>query len=277
MFDFLNPINAIEALLKSIVEEVNTLSTGIAADVSQSPQQVFGDIWDKLMRICSTAFMPIALCIIAFLMASELYNLYVKNNGKLDLEVVCATFFKFVLPYLLITHVYDFMAILFQFCTSATTGLGKSLAETLTVNAGNLEDTLAQVREWNWFQQLGYWIELLFIKFGFSILWICAKIIVYGRLFQLMILWLLAPIPCASVLHSEENQIFKNFIKTFAALVLQGAVMVICIALYSALVSAGIFSGNPDAMGWSLLGYSVILIFMLFRSEQIAKRVMNTF
>ncbi len=278
MFDWIAPVDYLISLLQELVNEIESMAAGLSEQIALSPADMFGTVWQTTMKICSTALMPLAICIVGFLLCSELYNLYCKNNGKLDIELICVTAIKFILPFLLMTHVYDFVNVIFQLFSNVTTWIGKGIVNSYSANVDitALTDSISKMGT---FERIGMWLELVIIKWGFRLMWIMAQIIVFGRLFHMALLWLFAPIPCATALHSEHSQIFKNYIKTFAALVLQGALIVVCCGLYAGLVSTG-FIGNSAGMqygGWILLLYSVILIFTLFRTEKIAKRLLNTF
>ena len=67
----------------------------------------------------------------------------------------------------------------------------------------------------------------------------------------------------------------NNYLKALFALAFQGFLIMVCIAIYAALV-ANIGSGDSfRASVWTVAGYSALLCFILLKSGSIAKSIFN--
>ena len=103
-------------------------------------------------------------------------------------------------------------------------------------------------------------------------------VIVYGRLFEIMLYWLVAPLPLATITHQEHSQIAKGFLKMMAAVMLQGVLMLLCISIYAAISASLIDPANIDMYtSWNLVWPTALLIFTLIKSGSLAKRICGTF
>ena len=82
----------------------------------------------------------------------------------------------------------------------------------------------------------------------------------------------ISPIPIATFPSDDLNQIAKGFLKSFAAVCLQGAFIYLILSFFPILVSSNILG---DTSAWGLLLYSLILALGVFSSSRWAKSVCN--
>ena len=57
---------------------------------------------------------------------------------------------------------------------------------------------------------------------------------------------------------------------------LQGFLILICVGIYSVLISQAAISDDLIASLWGVVGYSVLLCFTLFKTGALARAVLNT-
>lgn len=261
---------------------INGLFGGLNGDlknatsqITMSPADAFGQkFWETMLSIGTTVIMPFAITLMCYAMAAELYHVYVKSNGHLDLELVSSTFFKFVLPFILITKTYDLIKLIFTVVNALLTQLSGALTSGELggiVDPSALETQLSNMDFWG---KLGLMVELWPMALGMKIMGIVITVIVYGRLFEIVLYWIFSPIPLSMLMHSEFSQIGKNFIKMFVAILLQGGFMVLCVAMYAILIRQHVFSAS-FAEGWSILTYSAVLVFVLTKTGSLSKRMLG--
>jgi len=82
---------------------------------------------------------------------------------------------------------------------------------------------------------------------------------VYGRFFRIFMATAIAPIPLASFAGEPTANIGKSFIKTYAALCLQGCVIVLACVIFSVVASEEPTLGNVTGMSavtitWQYIG-----------------------
>jgi uncharacterized protein (DUF697 family) len=85
-----------------------------------------------------------------------------------------------------------------------------------------------------------------------------------------------APIPFATMANREWGQIGNNYLKGLFALAFQGFLIMVCVAIYAALVQNIPMAGNVHAAIWTTVGYTVLLAFALFKTASLAKSLFNS-
>ena len=122
------------------------------------------------------------------------------------------------------------------------------------------EEIKAAVGEVGFFQSIPLWAVsligcLVIIVMGFILI-----LTVYSRFFKLYLYTAIAPIPLSSFAGEPSSSIGKSFIKSYAAVCLEGAVIVIACIIFTVLASTPTI--KPDSTAITMLwGYIVSLVF----------------
>jgi hypothetical protein len=106
-----------------------------------------------------------------------------------------------------------------------------------------------------------------------NIMAVCIFIIIYGRMLEIYVCVSIAPIPLATMANREWGQIGNNYLKTLFALAFQGFLILICVAVYGALLKAMPTSDNIHLAVWSTVGYTALLCFGLFTTGGLSKQL----
>ena len=88
------------------------------------------------------------------------------------------------------------------------------------------------------------------------ILTICIFLISFGRMLEIYVMTSVAPIP-------------------LGALGLQAFLIIICVAIYAALVQNIAVTGDISYAIWTCMGYTVLLCFSLFKTGSMAKSILG--
>lgn len=259
-----------------IFNNTSNFTTFVTDNITKTPADIFGkDFWNSLLKVGMSAVMPFAITLLCYAMANELYRVYCKSNGAMDLELVATTIVKFILPFVLITKTYDFLQLIF----TAINGMVSKIYAAVTIGTGNSIDTSAwaqQISQMNFMQKLGLIIQLWGPYLGMALMTVVATVIVYGRIFELVFYWLFAPIPFALFISEEYSNVAKNFIKMFCALILQGGFMILSVVMYLMLIKSVSLQASI-AGSFEMFGYTCVLGFALVKSGALAKRLLGTF
>ncbi|MVB10827.1 hypothetical protein CAFE_15250 [Caprobacter fermentans] len=256
---------------------INDMAGTITSDVLKSPADVFGaDYWDSLLKIGMSAVMPFAILILSFCMAGDMYKMYCRANGAPDLEVISLTFIKYIIPFVCMTYTYD----LLQFIFTQINSMILQLYNQVTIGTGNQVDTSAfvqQVSQMSLWQKFGVLIQMFGPWLGTEIMSVVATVVVYGRLFEIVMFWIFAPIPFATFASDDlRSSVGMNFVKMFCALILQGGLIVLTVSMYLMLIkSVTVQTSVPGA--FAMLGYTAILITVMVKTGSLSKRLLGTF
>ena len=101
---------------------------------------------------------------------------------------------------------------------------------------------------------------------------------VYGRFFKLYMYTAIAPIPLAAFAGEPTQNIGKSFVKSYAAVCLEGAVIVLACIIFSVIAKA-----NPSfddeltaaAMVWQYIGQVVFNMLILVGTVKMADRIVK--
>ena len=85
----------------------------------------------------------------------------------------------------------------------------------------------------------------------------------------------LAPVPMATWGNHEQSHVGQNYLKSLFALGFQGFLILICVAIYAVLIQNIAISGDAISSIWSIVGYTVLLCFSLFKTSSVAKTLLG--
>ena len=85
----------------------------------------------------------------------------------------------------------------------------------------------------------------------------------------------LAPIPVATLSNREVGGMGQNYLKSLFALGFQGFLIIICVGIYAVLIQSISFTSDIVGSLWGVVGYTVLLVFTLFKTGGLARSILN--
>lgn len=227
--------------------------------------------------IMTSVVMPIAYVILALFFVLELYKASIKVDGagggsSFGAEIVFRVMFKMVLCKVAVDSSLLFMQAIYSVAQAVVTGIAGVVANGSVSGAVDLAAMTAQINAMSLGDQIGMLLELVIVKFGVWVLLGLVQIICIARFIEIYVYIAISPIPIATFPSDDLNQIAKGFLKSFAAVCLQGAFIYLILSFFPILVSSNILG---DTSAWGLLLYSLILALGVFSSSRWAKSVCN--
>ncbi len=140
------------------------------------------------------------------------------------------------------------------------------------------QEMITAIEDCGFFESIPLWAVTLI---GSLFVWVLSFVMilnVYGRFFKLYMYTAIAPIPLSSFAGEPTQSIGKSFLKSYAAVCLEGAIIVLACIIFS------IFAGSPpvvdpDAaaatMVWSYIGELIFNMLILVGSVKMADRVVR--
>ncbi len=111
----------------------------------------------------------------------------------------------------------------------------------------------------------------------------CRFLTVYGRFFRLYMYTALAPIPLSSFAGEGTSIHGKAFIKSYIGVCMEGAVIVLALLIFSAVVSSnepGLVAGSVVTQVWAYIGELIfnmlVLVGAVKGADRIAKEMLGT-
>ena len=118
-------------------------------------------------------------------------------------------------------------------------------------------------------------LELMVVGWMLRIVNIVVNTIVAARFIELYVYNAMASLSIATLCYQELHGIAVNFLKSYLAVALQGAVLYLVIGFYPALAGSLGAGGSITEQAWAMLGQSVILLVAVFMSGKFTKAITN--
>ena len=156
--------------------------------------------------------------------------------------------------------------------TMDTAGLTAQAAVTMP------EEMTAAIQALTFWQSIPAWAVSLIGSLVIIVLSFVMIMSVYGRFFKLYLYTAIAPIPLSSFAGEPSANIGKSFLKSYAAVCLEGAVIVLGCIVFSVFASSPPSvdaSASPVAMVWMYMGELIFNLLVLTGTVKMADRVVR--
>ena len=264
--------------LSGLFDSTNERVAEIAGQVGTTPMAWNSSIYNMVHSLSESVIMPIAGVILAFVMTLELIQLIIdKNNmNEVDTWTIFRWIFKTACAVIIVTNTWNIVMGVFDMAQSVvSSAAGVTLSEASLDISGIVTDLEVRLMAMDLGPLFGLWFQTLFVGVCMWALSICIFIVVYGRMIEIYLVTSIAPIPMATMMNREWGQIGQNYLRSLLALGFQAFLIVVCVAIYAALVGNITASDNISYAIWTCMGYTVLLCFTLFKTGSMAKSIFH--
>lgn len=246
--------------------------------VTQSPTEFKGGgIWNAIVNIHGALQATgLALLVLFFVIG------VVKTCGSFaevkKPEHALKLFIRFALAKGVVTYGLELMMALFNIVQGIistiinSSGLGSA---TQTV----LPNTIVQaIEDCGFFASIPLWAVTLIGGLFITVLSFIMILSVYGRFFKLYLYTAIAPVPLASFAGEPSQSIGKAFLKGYAAVCLEGAIIILACVIFSVFASSPPVvdtSVSAVTMVWSYIGELIFNMLVLVGAVKMADRVVR--
>lgn len=265
--------------LSGMFDATNSKLGEISVNVGSTPRAWNASVFNMVKGLSDTVIIPIAGLILAIVMTLELIKLVTERNNLADLEL--AIFLKWILKtaasIILVANCWNIVMGIFdaaQSVVSRATGYVASEHMT-TMDMNGLRERLLSMEL---SEVLSLWLQSLIIMLCSSAVSIMVFIIIYGRMFEIYLVTAMAPIPMATLTNSKWGNIGENYIRLLFALAFRAFLIIVCLAIYDLIVQGTVDLSTATTIKngmWKVLGYTVLVCFMLFKTDGMAKGIFN--
>ena len=193
-------------------------------------------------------------------------------------EVAVKMFIRFVLAKASITYGLELMMARFQIVQGiiskimATSGLASTSEMVLP------QSIIDAIEDCGFWESVPLWAVTLIGSLFITVLSFVMIMTVYGRFFKLYLYTAIAPVPLASFAGEPSAQIGKSFIKSYAAVCLEGAIIVLGCIIFSVFAqSPPVVNSDAAAVNqvWSYVGELIFNMIVLVGTVKMADRVVK--
>ena len=270
-------VGGIMSNLSGMFDAVNQQVAEIAGDVGTTPANFSPGVYSMIRNISESVIIPIAGLILTFIACYELIQLIIDHNNLANFEtwIFFKWIFKTFVAVTLITNTFNIVMAVFDVAQNVVNASSGIISSGTAVDASTLEAMEETLMDMDIGPLLGLFLQSIIVQITMYALSIVIFIIVYGRMVEIYLLTSLAPIPFATFGNREQSQIGQNYLRSLLALGFQGFLIMICVGIYAVLIQSISFSDNIISSIWGAMGYTVLLVFTLFKTGAIARSVFN--
>ena len=264
--------------LQNALDTWNSKLAEIWQILTQSPETFKGGgIWQVIVQIHGALqAIGYALLVLFFVVG------VVKTCGSFTEvkrpEHALKIFIRFAITKGVVTYGLELMMALFNIIQGVTSTIMQ------TAGFGSTEDTVLSdeiieaVEDCGFFESIPLWAVTLIGGLFITVLSFIMIMSVYGRFFRLYLYTAIAPIPLSSFAGEPSQNIGRSFLKSYAAVCLEGAIVVLACIIFSLFASSPPVV-NPDAaavtMVWSYIGELIFNMLVLVGAVKMSDRVVR--
>ena len=264
--------------LQNALDTWNSKLAEIWQILTQSPETFKGGgIWQVIVQIHGALqAIGYALLVLFFVVG------VVKTCGSFTEvkrpEHALKIFIRFAIAKGVVTYGLELMMALFNIIQGVTSTIMQ------TAGFGSTEDTvlpdeiIEAVEDCGFFESIPLWAVTLIGGLFITVLSFIMIMSVYGRFFRLYLYTAIAPIPLSSFAGEPSQNIGRSFLKSYAAVCLEGAIVVLACIIFSLFASSPPVV-DPDAaavtMVWSYIGELIFNMFVLVGAVKMSDRVVR--
>ncbi len=264
--------------LQNALDTWNSKLAEIWQILTQSPETFKGGgIWQVIVQIHGALqAIGYALLVLFFVVG------VVKTCGSFAEvkrpEHALKIFIRFAIAKGVVTYGLELMMALFNIIQGVTSTIMQ------TAGFGSTEDTvlpdeiIEAVEDCGFFESIPLWAVTLIGGLFITVLSFIMIMSVYGRFFRLYLYTAIAPIPLSSFAGEPSQNIGRSFLKSYAAVCLEGAIVVLACIIFSLFASSPpVVDPNAAAvtMVWSYIGELIFNMLVLVGAVKMSDRVVR--
>ena len=264
--------------LENALETWNSKLSEIWQLLTTSPQEFKGgSIWSVMVNI-NGAVQAIGLALLVLFFVVGVVRTCGSFTDVKKPEHALKLFIRFAIAKGVITYGLELMLALFNIVqgtiSTIMTSAGFGTPNQTTLPA----EMVTTIESCGFFESIPLWAVTLIGGLFITILSFIMIMTVYGRFFKLYMYTALAPIPLSTFAGEPSQNVGKSFIKSYCAVLLEGAVIVLACIIFSLFASTPPVV-NPDAAAvtqvWAYIGELVFNMLVLVGAVKMSDRIIR--
>lgn len=256
--------------LENALETWNSKLSEIWQLLTTSPQQFKGgSIWSVMVNI-NGAVQAIGLALLVLFFVVGVVRTCGSFTDVKKPEHALKLFIRFAIAKGVITYGLELMLALFNIVqgtiSTIMTSAGFGTPNQTTLPA----EMVTTIESCGFFESIPLWAVTLIGGLFITVLSFIMIMTVYGRFFKLYMYTALAPIPLSTFAGEPSQNVGKSFIKSYCAVLLEGAVIVLACIIFSLFASTPPVV-NPDAAAVTQVPQSMMTVFSVWARTSIPR------
>lgn len=268
-------------IIDNLTSAINTWNSKLAEIwllLTESPETFKGgDIWQIIVKIHG-ALQAIGLALLVLFFAWGLIKTCTSWQDVKRPEQAFKLFLRFIIARGMVMYGMELMTKIFEIvqgiiqAITETAGLGVSSETVLP------QEIIDAVSNTGFLESIPLWAVTLLGSIFITILSFVMILTVYGRFFKLYMYTAISPIPLAAAAGESTQNTAFTFIKSYAGVCLEGAIIVLACIIFSAFASSAPVvdtTASSVSMVWSYVGELIFNMLVLVGSIKMSDRIVK--
>ena len=268
-------------IIDNLTSAINTWNSKLAEIwllLTESPETFKGgDIWQIIVKIHG-ALQAIGLALLVLFFVWGLIKTCTSWQDVKRPEQAFKLFLRFIIARGMVMYGMELMTKIFEIvqgiiqAITETAGLGVSSETVLP------QEIIDAVSNTGFLESIPLWAVTLLGSIFITILSFVMILTVYGRFFKLYMYTAISPIPLAVAAGESTQNTAFTFIKSYAGVCLEGAIIVLACIIFSAFASSAPVVdtiASSVSMVWSYVGELIFNMLVLVGSIKMSDRIVK--
>ena len=268
-------------IIDNLTSAINTWNSKLAEIwllLTESPETFKGgDIWQIIVKIHG-ALQAIGLALLVLFFVWGLIRTCTSWHDVKRPEQAFKLFLRFIIARGMVMYGMELMTKIFEIvqgiiqAITETAGLGVSSETVLP------QEIIDAVSNTGFLESIPLWAVTLLGSIFITILSFVMILTVYGRFFKLYMYTAISPIPLAAAAGESTQNTAFTFIKSYAGVCLEGAIIVLACIIFSAFASSAPVvdtTASSVSMVWSYVGELIFNMLVLVGSIKMSDRIVK--
>ena len=246
--------------------------------MTQSPENFKGGAIWKVITDIHGALMAIGLALLVLFFVVGV----VKTCGSFaevkKPEHALKLFIRFAIAKGVVTYGLELMMALFEIVQGMVSTIMKASGIGSFDKITLPKEMVSAIEDCGFFESIPLWAVTLIGSLFITVLSFIIIMSVYARFFKIYMYTAIAPVPLAAFAGQPTEQIGKSFIKSYAAVCLEGAIILLACIIFSVFAAsppALDTDAAPAAMVWGYVGELIFNMLVLVGTVKMADRIVK--
>lgn len=246
--------------------------------LTESPEEFKGGtIWQVILNIHG-ALMAIGLALLVLFFVVGVVKTCGSFTEVKKPEHAMKIFIRFVIAKAVVTYGLELMMALFEIVQGMIATIMRSAGLARSDELLLPDELVTAIEECGFFESIPLWAVTLIGSLFIMVLSFIIIMSVYGRFFKIYMYTAIAPIPLATFAGEPTQQIGVSFMKSYAAVCLEGAIILLACIIFS------VFAASPPvvdveaastAMVWKYIGELIFNMLVLVGAVKMSDRIVR--
>jgi len=268
--------------LQNALETWNEKLSEIWFLITQSPQEFKGgDIWQVILKI-NSAVQAIGLALLVLFFVMGIVKTCSSFAEVKKPEHLVKLFFRFAIAKAVITYGLELMLAVYKIIQGLMSTIMNSAGFGSSTQTVLPTEIINAIESCGFLESIPLWAVTLIGGLLVTVLSFIMILTVYGRFFKLYLYTAIAPIPLSTFAGDATSHVGKSFIKSFVAVCLEGAIIVLGCIIFSLFASTPpVVDVNAAAVTqvWKYIGElafnMLVLVGTIKMSDKVVREMMG--